>query len=83
MFPRNKEIMVSPAIMFKEDGGFGSFYIVEEKIASFRKEVDISYLEDEEMVVLKVCSPTKRVKRATCSDFSSTYFYFYSSSLRI
>lgn len=68
--------MVSPSVLSKEAEDIGSFCTVKEKIISFRKEVEISSLVDEKMVVLEACSLIERVNM-TISPESSPFFYFY------
>lgn len=50
VFPINKKIMVDYVVISKEVGDIGSLELLK-KTTFFQKKVDISSLEDEEMVI--------------------------------
>lgn len=49
------------SLVFNESGDIGSSYIPKDKIISFPWHVDISSLNDEEMVILEACFPIEKV----------------------
>lgn len=49
--------MDAPFVVCKEVNDFKSSYSTKEKITFFRSEKGISSLDDENMIVLEVCSP--------------------------
>lgn len=68
--------MVDYVVMSKEVGDIGSLELLKKTIF-FRKKVDVSSLEDEEMVIFQVCLRIDRFNLAIPPDSSSSYLYFY------
>lgn len=73
----NKEIMVSPYVVSKQAKDTKSYYTIEEKILSFLSKMDISFSEDEELIILEACSPSQRVTMVVLFYSPSPYLHLY------
>lgn len=68
--------MIASTIVSKEVEDIVSSCTIGGKIIFFWKEVGISYLEDEEMVVLEVCLSKHMIHMAISPKSSFPYFCF-------
>src|SRR4051812_15517609 len=71
--------MSTYSIMSKDAADFRSSYTFEQQIRLFRSEVDVSFLADEDRVILKIYLPLEKVTINVFFKPPSKYLYFYSS----
>lgn len=77
LFSLEKKTMVSPLVMPKDAEDIGTYYVSDEQILFFQIEVNVLSYEGKGMVILEMCSPTKRVTMTISYGHPFTYFYLY------